>query len=434
VSLVAPPRTSSPARWQVGLLAGITALLVTAHVWYGNRNGFYDLKIYVAAMKWWDAGHPLYEFVKADDTQGQLGYTYPPFAAILMRPLAWLPLGLTIASYVVVSTTALAACVWWLVRPLADSHQVPPWFALGLAFVLATALEPIREAFTFGQVNIVLWALILFDLLVALPLTSGHRLGRLAGIGRLAGVGIGLATAVKLVPGIFIVYLLVTRRFRAAAVAAGTATAATLVAAALTPGQSWIFWSQQVRQGEGVGKLAYEFNQSVLGVLARLAVPGQPNRALWILLLVPVVGYGMWRASRAAAAGDEIAGLTLAGVVGSLASPVTWAHHIFWILPALVILVDTALRPHPVPLAGGLRGRAGQLTFAAIAYPTITVSVVAVWSFALHQPTGLAALVMSNWYVWLMVALLPLLPIRRPTHLAETAPSQPDTVAVAAAG
>jgi alpha-1,2-mannosyltransferase len=410
VSVGAPPQTPptrSPTRRQISILAGVAAVLVAAHVWYGNRNNFYDLKIYAAAMRWWDAGHPLYAFVKADDTQGQLGYTYPPFAAILMRPLAWLPLGLTVAIYVVVSVAAFAACVWWLVRPLADRHRVPPWFAFGLAFVLASALEPIREAFTFGQINIVLWSLILFDLLVLLPPTNRHRWSRFA------GVGIGLATAIKLVPGIFIVYLLVTRRFRAAGVAAGTAVAATLLAAAFSPAQSWTFWTDKVLQGDGVGQLAYEFNQSILGVLARLALPGQPNRALWILIIAPILGYGMWRASRAAAAGDEVTGLTLAGLVGSLVSPVTWAHHIFWIVPALVVLVDTALRPEPVPLVSGLRGRAGQLTLAAVAYLTITVSLVALWSFALHKPGGLTAFVMSDWYVWLMLAMLPLLPIRR---------------------
>ncbi|MDT5024580.1 MAG: alpha,2-mannosyltransferase [Micromonosporaceae bacterium] len=413
MSVGAPPQTPptrSPTRRQISLLAAVAAVVVAAHVWYGNRHNFYDLRIYAAAMRWWDAGHPLYDFVKADDTQGRLGYTYPPFAAIVMRPLAWLPLGLTIAIYVVVSVAALAASVWWLVRPLAVRHRVPPWFALGLAFVLASALEPIREAFTFGQINVVLWALILFDLLVVLPLPNQHRWSRFA------GVGIGLATAIKLVPGIFIVYLLVTRRFRAAAVAAGIAVAATLLAAAFSPAQSWTFWTDKVLQGDGVGQLAYEFNQSILGVLARLALPGQPNQALWILIIAPVLGYGMWRASRAAAAGDEVAGLTLAGLVGSLVSPVTWAHHIFWIVPALVVLVDTALRPEPAPLVSGLRRRAGQLTLAAVAYLTITVSLVALWSFALHKPGGLAAFVMSNWYVWLMLAMLPLLPIRRQTQ------------------
>ncbi len=390
---------------QLTILGVVVVIMAAAHAWYGNRNHFFDLRIYADAMKWWQAGHPLYDYTKPDETQGQLGYTYPPFAAIFMRPLAWLNLGSIIAIYVVASVAAFAACIWWLARPLADRYQVPRWLAFGLTIALASGLEPIREAFTFGQINFVLWALVLFDLLVLLPRGS-----------RFVGVGIGLATALKLVPGIFIVYLLVTRRFRAAAVSGGTFAAATLLALAVAPRASWTFWTDKVFLGEGVGQLAYAFNQSINGVLARLAAPDLPNRAVWILLILPVVGYGLWRARRAAAAGDELAGLTLAGIVGSLISPVTWAHHIFWIVPALVVLLSAGAGDRWV---GGLGGQTGRYTLAGIGYLSITVSVVAIWSFALHQPGGVAAFVMSNWYVWLMLALLPLLPINRPAGRVE---------------
>ena len=47
---------------------------------------------------------------------------------------------------------------------------------------------------------------------------------------------------------------------------------------------------------------------------------------------------GLWRARRAALGGDELAGLTLAGLVGVLVSPVSWVHHIVWVFPAMVIL------------------------------------------------------------------------------------------------
>ena len=152
--------------------------------------------------------------------------------------------------------------VWLLIRPLADRHGWPRWFSFGVAFVLATGLEPIRHTFDFGQINAVLWLLVLVDLLV------------LRG-GRFAGVGIGVATAVKLVPGIFILYLLVTRRWRAAAVATGTAALVTGGAAALAPRESWVFWTERLLQGEGVGRLDYTFNQSLLGLLAR---PGHPPK------------------------------------------------------------------------------------------------------------------------------------------------------------
>ncbi len=382
---------------RIAILILVVAGTVAAHRWYGNRNHFFDLKIYTEAMRWWHSGHPLYEYAEPDATQGQLGYTYPPFAAVIMKPLALLNLGSIIAIYVILAAAAFAVSIWWLTGPVAQRFSLPRWFAFGLMLPLASALEPVREAFSFGQVNFLLWVLVLFDLLVLLP-----------GGSRFVGVGIGLATAIKLIPGIFIVYLLVTRRFRAAAVAAGTALVACALAAAIAPRESWTFWTSRIFLSEGVGKLAYEFNQSVNGVLARLAWPELPNRVLWIVLVLPILGYGLWRARRAAAAGDELAGLTLAGIAGSLVSPVTWAHHIFWVVPALVVML--AARPHDV--ASGLRRPAARYALAGISYLTITMSVVAIWSFYLHQPGGVVAFVMSNWYVWLMIALLALLPIR----------------------
>jgi alpha-1,2-mannosyltransferase len=396
VTVAAPRDSRTRTLRQVRILAALVVVALAAHYWYGLRNGFFDLKIYAAAMRWWNEGHPLYGFVQADDTQGRLGYTYPPFAAVLMRPLAWLPIGVSVALYVVAALAALAVCVWWLVRPVADRQGWPRWFAFGIAFVLATGLEPVRLTFDFGQINVFLWTLILFDLLVLAPRGS-----------RFLGVGIGLAAAIKLTPAIFVVYLLVSRRWRAAAVAAGTAVAATTVAAAVAPRDWWTFWTDTLLRGDGIGQLAYTMNQSVMGFLARLAQPGEPSQVWWVVLALPVAGYGMWRAGRAAAAGDEVTGLTLTGIVGTLLSPVSWTHHIFWFLPAVVVLVE----PH-VAVAAGLHDRTRRLVLAGVTYATVTFSMLQWWEFTLLKPGGVIGFVLSNWLIWLMLALLPLLPIR----------------------
>jgi alpha-1,2-mannosyltransferase len=390
VSLAAPAQQRSRTTGQrIAIVAVVTVVVAAAHVWYGNRHQFFDLLVYRDAMRWWDAGNPLYTFARPDDTQVRLAFTYPPFAAYLLRPLAWLTPAQAIWAYSVTAVVAFAASIWWLVRPLAGRHG-PAWFVFAMGFVLSTTLEPIREAFTFGQINIVLWALLLLDLLVLLP--RGHRL---------AGVGIGLATAIKLVPGIFIVYLLVTRRWLAAAVAAGTTLLATGVAAAAAPRESWTFFTERMLAGEGVGQLHYVFNQSVLGTLARLAYPGRPAPVVWIVLVLAVLGYGFWRAARLAGRGDEVAAIAVVGIVGSLVSPVTWVHHIFWFVPALVVLVDS--------------GRRGLLAFAGVVYLTVTVSVLSLYEFTLDRPGGVVGFVLSNWFVWLMLALLVVLPARERT-------------------
>jgi hypothetical protein len=107
--------------------------------------------------------------------------------------------------------------------------------------------------------------------------------------------------------------------------------------------------------------------------------------------------------------------MTLAGCVGSLVSPLTWSHHIISYVPALVILVDSALPPAGVsgPVLSGLRGRRGMLALAAVIYATVTFSVLSLWEFNLHEQHGIVGFVLGNWFLWLLLAMLPLLPIRR---------------------
>jgi len=395
VAARAEPRRRSGRLWLIVALVMTTLAALALHAWYGLRNHFFDLMVYRDAMLWWDDGNFLYDFGRPDATQGRLEFTYPPFAAYLLRPLAWLTANQSAVIFSAVSVAALAVSIWLLVRPVADEHGWPRWFTFGAAFVLASGLEPLRHTFDFGQINFIVWALVLVDLLVLLPRGS-----------RLTGVAIGLATAIKLVPGVFILYLLATRRWRAGAMAAGTALLASALAAALAPRESWVFWTDRVLHGAGVGRMDYTFNQSLLGVLARLTAPEPPGQVAWLLIAVPALVLGLWRAARATARGDEVTGLTIAGLTGSLVSPVTWVHHIFWFVPALVVLTDAALR------SADHKRRVLLLGYAALVYLTVTVSILSLWEFTWGQPGGALGFLLSNWFVWLMVSLVVALPVR----------------------
>ncbi|MEV8518154.1 glycosyltransferase 87 family protein [Dactylosporangium sp. NPDC051484] len=366
-------RQLTAVAWRLAVAVMAWLVAGIGHDWYGNRHHFADLRIYHLAVQWWRDGHPLYDFSVPDPTQGSLGFTYPPFAALLLRPLAGLawPVPVQVA-FSTVSVLALAVSLWLLSLPVARRLGQPVWFVFLLAAPLASGLEPIRETFTFGQVNFVLVALVLVDLLV---------LG--AAGSRWTGAGIGLAAAIKLTPAIFIVYLLCTRRWRAAAVATATATVATAVAWAVAPGDSWTYWTRTLVGGDGIGHPEYLFNQSLMGIAARASDP--PQRVLWLLLVAAVAGFGMWRAARAHAAGSDLTGLTLAGLVGCLASPVTWVHHIFWFIPAILLLIIAGTRPMRWP----------PLLGAAVVYLTVTFSVISFYAYDLHEPGGLAGAVGS---------------------------------------
>ncbi|GAB3970833.1 hypothetical protein GCM10027615_28270 [Plantactinospora veratri] len=383
-------------------------------------HNFYDLKIYMSAMRWWADGNPLYDYVQADLLQGQLYFTYPPFTALLLRPFAGLRIGVTAAVFTVLTVLALLVTTWWLVSAVADRHGVSRWFAAGLAVPLAFAVESTRETIVFGQINMLLVVLVLADLLFAVPRNS-----------RWAGVGIGLATALKLYPGIFIVYLLVTRRWRAALVSSATAAVATLLAAAIAPSDSWRFWTHELWLTDRVGRPDYTGNQSLFGLLSRFTTPGEPNRVLWLVLVVAVAAYGLWRAARAARAGDELAGLTLTGLVAVLVSPITWTHHAYWFIPAVVVLVDAGLRstgprstgarstgPRPPDLPddrAGRRRRLALLALAALLTAAIVYGVVSYydWGRAFDRTDAPGEFLLRNLYVLFALLLLFVLPIRR---------------------
>ena len=71
-------------------------------------------------------------------------------------------------------------------------------------------------------------------------------------------------------PGLFIIYLLVTRRWRAAVIAVGTAAAATRARGGDRAGASRVFWTDALWNTDRIGTVAFISNQSLNGAVARL--------------------------------------------------------------------------------------------------------------------------------------------------------------------
>lgn len=371
-------------RRQILIVAAFVLITVAILYVVELRNTFFDSRVYYGAVRYWFREHGMvYDWLRPGTPYG---FTYPPFAGLVMMPMAYLPFPvvLVIATIATVLTTALLT--WWFAGPLIRRRGWTTWFAYAIAVCLALCFEPVRETLTFGQVNTLLLTLVAGDVLF------GVARGR-----RWAGIGIGLATAIKLTPGVFIVYLLVTRRWRAAGVAIGTATAATLFAAAVATDQSREFWTSALWDTNRVGVLSYVSNQSIRGMLARLPIDAVASN-VWVVLVLIAVGFWTFRVRRAAARGDDFGGFALTGILGCLISPVTWVHHCVWLLPAIVRCVDVGLS----------RPDRRQLLLGGGAYLLMTSRLVWVWE---HRPRPPLELLGANLYVWLSVALLAWMPV-----------------------
>jgi alpha-1,2-mannosyltransferase len=305
------------------------------------RHGDFDLRVYRGAVASWLDGGSLYGFGLGSR---HLGFTYPPFAAICMAPMALLPLGTVTLLNKLVVVAAVIVTTSLVVRNLPRLRHHSQVFVVALLVPMVFLLQPVRDTLSFGQVNILLAALVLLDLR---SLQCG---------GRWSGVGIGLATAIKLTPGLFIVFLLVAGARRAAGTAVATAVAATLVAGAVSPSTSWTYWSAVIFDSGRVGSIDSATNQSLAGVLARLANSSHAP-ATWFPLIVLLLAWSLRSARSLWRREEPLAAFTVIGLTAVLSSPISWVHHLWWVLPGLLLVLDSGLRRNSralVALSAGL--------------------------------------------------------------------------------
>lgn len=352
---------------------------------FGRPYNFFDMKIYHGAVVWWASGHELYEFIAPGTT---LGFTYPPFGGLVMLPMAHLPVELAGMVNALASIAALAVVLAGLLRPIVDRLGWPLWFTVAIATPLAVAIEPARETLGYGQVNLLLFALIMADLIGLrwrsrrgpdIAETDGPLL-RFVYSGAWAGLGIGLATAVKLTPALFIAYLMITRQWRAAATAVGTVIAVTLGSFAVVGTESRAYFGGVLWQTERVGAADMTPNQSLAGLLARLYDSIETPGLLWLSFAVLMLALGLSRAANARADGDELTAFTLVGLTANVISPISWTHHLVWVIPAIIVLADAAVRRRDA--SRGLTQRTGQGAYGGLPgvnglrppiwYPTLT--------------------------------------------------------------
>jgi alpha-1,2-mannosyltransferase len=306
----------------VAVAAWLIALAPVGFMVWGDVAGsMLDLDVYRTGALSVLHGADLYTVRSAY----RLLFTYPPIAAILAMPLVLVPFSAGKVAWIVMVYGPLAIAIRFGFRPLLARLGPYAPAVFGAVFGCCALLFPLQQEIYFGQIDIFLLALCLLDCAVAHP-----RWPR--------GLLIGLATAIKLVPGVFIVYLLITGRRRAAGVAALSFAGWTLAALAIAPADSRIYWTSAIFQSKRLGGNGAASNQSLRGMLIRAFLPLHMPVLVWLAVAVVVALAGFAAARACWHNGNDMAGVAITGLLGVALSPVAWIHHMCWIVLAIGVL------------------------------------------------------------------------------------------------
>ncbi|MFE9846012.1 glycosyltransferase 87 family protein [Streptomyces goshikiensis] len=155
---------------------------------------------------------------------------YPPFAAILFTPAAWLPAAV-LKAVIVLGSAGLLALLVLLSCRLAGLRARP-----GPVLAATTAglwLEPLFQTPLTGQINLALACLAVWDL------------GRArSALGK--GFALGTAAGITLTPALLVPYLLLTGRARAGLTALAAFTGTALLGLLVLPRASADFWARHL--------------------------------------------------------------------------------------------------------------------------------------------------------------------------------------------
>lgn len=330
-------RAARPStRWVVGMsvLGAASLAWLVVDVWRVTwHRSQLDFAVYVLGARHLLDGRL---YVTSLPTAPHLPFTYPPVAALAFGPLAALPSTAGQVAWAVVNVASLYAVLLLSLRavlPGTDRVRLALWalVLLGPSYLL----DPIRLTFYFGQINLVLCALVLLDLTTS-PRIGGRTLPR--------GVLVGLAAAVKLVPLVFVPYLFVTRQVRAGWTALVSFAVWSLVAAAVRPSATWDYWTRYATDASRVGNPSYYLNQSLLGAADRfshtLLSPTAVDAAGAVVLIAGIaLARWAWRDS------SPFLGILVCATTGMVVSPITWEHHLVWAVPVLLWLACAPDRP-----------------------------------------------------------------------------------------
>jgi alpha-1,2-mannosyltransferase len=307
-------------------LAGYLTGVAVQHP--GQMLSWYDLTVYKdAGLIVRSAPRRLYTW----QLHPGIKFTYTPFFALVFAVCSLLPWAVLRWLMTVTSLAALAVTLWLTLGALGWRGRQRATLLAGVAAV-SLWTEPVQRALHLGQVELLLMVLIVWDLC-----QPDRRWWK--------GAGVGIAAGIKLVPLIFIPYLVLAGKLRQAAAVTAAFLGTIVVGFAFLPHTSDKYWltGYFIHPGN-VGDVQSLLNQSLLGLVAREIASVRHATPIWFPLMVLVAAAGLVAAALLDRAGRTVAGWLTCALIGLLCSPISWDQHWIWVVPAIALFADAALR------------------------------------------------------------------------------------------
>lgn len=335
--------TPVPA-WMVAL-----GLLAAAAIdWVNGARYGIDIGFFVLGAHRFMAGAPLYE--GSGPAFGMIG---PPFQALVFVPLALVDSFSVGAARVLWGAVSFAALVFGA-RAWGRAIDVPASSPLFLASAAAVAFPIYREFQIQNMTLLMFWMLGMA--------ADAWRAGRTTP----AGVWVGVATAIKLFPGLAIPYFAARAKwgaFIAATVATGVLTLLPLPRYGVSGSlELWREWLRTRHVGDWPSSLQNQSLSNAIGVL----FGGSAGVAVGLaaaVLVVAVLLFCGWRMRRSAiTTGSELALVLVAAI---LTSPIAWIFYSLLAMPALAALGKDGVKGDRASLVAALAAGALMTPLAA---------------------------------------------------------------------
>ncbi len=303
------------------LLPVAATVYVVAKLWAAGEYERIDFHIYFDAVRGWKPDS-IYDY---HHPEMGLGFTYPPLAALVLAPLTLVPFDIAEKLWLIVGAAASLA---FLLLTATNLPVRPTWKPTVPVLVAVGMLTtPVFLTLRLGQINALLSLAVLADVVVV------RR--------RFAGALIGLSGAVKLTPMYAVLYFAAARRWRSVAVAFASFGACSIAAWAWFPEDSVRYWTVELFATDRVGDLASGYSNSIRRIIELAPFATGVRTAIWVVASVAITVVVVRRARVALDRSNRLAAITIVMCGGLAVAPITWSHHLYFMLPALFLLIGS---------------------------------------------------------------------------------------------